>query len=118
MIPVILPVILASIVCAVGGQVSLKRGMLRVGRISRAGGMRWRLGAPHVLLGLALYGLSMVLWLFTLSRVELSFAFPFVSLGYVAIVLVARFGLGERLDAYRIVGSLMIVAGVVLVGLS
>ena len=53
-----------------------------------------------------------------LSRVELSYAFPFLSLAFVAIMLGARFGLAESLPRHRILGSAFIVLGVVLVGLS
>ena len=114
----IIAVILGSIAFAVGGQVSLKGGMNRVGRIGRAGGHRWRDGWMHILMGLASYGASMLLWLYTLSRVELSYAFPFVSLSFVGIVLVARFGLGEQIHPTRILGSLLIVAGVLVVSWS
>jgi drug/metabolite transporter (DMT)-like permease len=112
-------VILGSIACAVGGQLSLKRGMNRTGRISRSNRqLDWRGGAPQILAGLCFYGTSTVLWLYALSRVELSYAFPFLSLSYVAIMFGARFGLAESLPGHRLVGSAFIVLGVVLVGLS
>lgn len=112
-------VILASIACVVGGQISLKRGMNRMGRISRTTrSLDWRSGAGALLAGLSFYGASMFLWLYALSRVEVSYAFPFLSLAFVAIMLGARFGLAEPLPRHRIVGSVFIVLGVVLVGLS
>lgn len=112
-------VILASIGCAVGGQLSLKRGMNRTGRVSRSNPhLDWRAGAPGILAGLSFYGTSTILWLYALSRVELSYAFPFLSLSYVAIMLGARFGLSEALPRHRLLGSAFIVLGVVLVGLS
>lgn len=112
-------VILASIGCAVGGQLSLKGAMNRTGRISRSGGrLDWRSGAPGILTGLGFYGISTVLWLYALSRVELSYAFPFLSLSYVVIMLAAHFGLSESLPRHRLLGSAFIVLGVILVGLS
>lgn len=114
----VVPFILASILCAVAGQVSFKSGMNRVGRIGRGPDVHWRAGVPRLFVGLCAYGTSMLLWLYTLSRAELSFAFPFLSLSYVAIVLIARFGLGEVLHRNRVVGSGLIVCGVILVGLS
>ena len=111
-------VILASMGCAVGGQLSLKRGMNRTGRVSRtSGSLDWRSGAGGILSGLSFYGVSTVLWLYALSRVELSYAFPFLSLAYLAIMLGARFGLAESLPRHRILGSAFIVLGVILVGL-
>lgn len=112
-------VILASIGCAVGGQLSLKRGMNRTGRVSRSNrALDWRAGAGGILAGLSFYGFSTLLWLYALSRVELSYAFPFLSLSYVAIILGARFGLSETLPRHRLLGSAFIVLGVILVGLS
>lgn len=114
----ILVVLLSSIALAVSGQVLFKTGMNRVGRIGRGDRPRWSAGLVPVACGFVAYAASMVLWLFALSRVELSYAFPFVSLSYVGIVLVARFGLGERIDRRRVVGSVLIVAGVILVSLT
>jgi drug/metabolite transporter (DMT)-like permease len=112
-------VILASMACAVGGQLSLKRGMNRAGRVSRSSeSIDWRAGAGGVLTGLAFYGFSTVLWLYALSRVELSYAFPFLSLALVAIMIGARVGLAERLRSTRLIGVAFIVLGVILVGLS
>lgn len=112
-------VILGSIACAVGGQLSLKYGMNRTGRVTRsAHRLDWKAGAPGLLAGLSFYGVSTVLWLYALSRVELSYAFPFLSLSYVAIMLGARFGLSEPLHRNRLLGSVFIVLGVILVGLS
>jgi multidrug transporter EmrE-like cation transporter len=115
----IIAVILASMACAVGGQLSLKRGMNRAGRVSRsAGPLDWRAGTGPVVLGLSFYGFSTFLWLFALSRVELSYAYPFLSLAFVAIMIGARVGLDERLRASRIAGSAFIILGVILVGMS
>ena len=115
----IILVILSSMACAVGGQLSLKRGMNRAGRVGRSTRtLDWRGASPGVLAGLAFYGVSTVLWLFALSRVELSYAFPFLSLAFVAIMLGARFGLSEQLRRTRVLGSAFIVLGVILVGLS
>lgn len=111
-------VILVTLGCAVGGQLLLKTGMSRIGRVGRTGRPRWRRGVGALLRGLLLYGLSAVLWLYVLSRTELSYAFPFLSLTYVAILLTARFGLNEPLGANRVAGSLLIVLGVLLVSLS
>ncbi len=111
-------VILVSITCSVCGQLSLKAGMNRVGRLQRGASIHWRRGLPLVLVGLGIYGLSVLLWLYVLSRVELSFAFPFLSLSFVAILLGARHGLGEPLGRSRVVGASCIVLGVLVVSLS
>ena len=114
----LISMILLSIGCAVGGQLLLKAGMNQIGRIGRARRLRWRQGIRSVAAGLALYGLSAIIWLYVLSRVELSYAFPFLSLSYVAVLAGARWGLNERLGIHRLVGSALIVLGVLAVSIS
>jgi drug/metabolite transporter (DMT)-like permease len=72
---------------------------------------------PQVFLGLACYGLSAALWLAVLSRMPLSLAYPLVSLAIVIVVVSSSLFLGETLSLGRIAGTVLIVAGVALVGL-
>lgn len=116
--PTLLLVILGSIVCAVSGQVSFKTAATRAGDRRISLGHLLRPALLPLLVGFCLYGLSMLLWLFALSRVELSYAFPFVSLSYVGIILAARLRLGEQLYGSRILGAAIIVLGVLLVSFS
>lgn len=109
---------LLSIACAAAGQLLLKAGMNQIGRVGRARGFRWQRGIRAVTAGLSLYGLSAALWLFVLSRAELSYAFPFLSLSYVAVLAGARWRLNERLGIHRLVGSALIVLGVLAVSMS
>ena len=76
------------------------------------------LQSAGVIGGLGLYGLGTLLWLSVLSRTELSQAYPFVGLGF---VLTALFGYLFFHDAFswsRIFGSLLVIAGIILVGRS
>lgn len=109
---------LASVALAVTGQLALKTGMNRVGRVGVSGRPQWRKGLSSLSWGFSLYSASAVIWLFILSRAELSYAFPFMSLAYVFILIVARWRLKETIDASRLLGSALIVAGVLLVTLS
>ena len=54
--------------------------------------------------GLALFGLSALVWLVVLSRASLSFAYPFAALTYVLILLFDRFVLDEQVPALRWAG--------------
>ena len=74
--------------------------------------------SPFVLGGVAAYGLSSVFWLLLLSRVELSYAYPALSLGYVVITLISAFLLGEQVSALRWAAVLVICVGVVLLSRS
>jgi drug/metabolite transporter (DMT)-like permease len=68
--------------------------------------------APLVILGLALYVLSTLLWLLVLAKADVSYAYPFVSLGFVVITLYAHFVMSEPLSALKMSGIAFIVVGV------
>lgn len=71
-----------------------------------------------LLAGVALYVLSFILWVKVLSKVELSYAYPLVSLGYVVVMLFAYFYFKEQISPYRAFGVLLIVMGVFFVARS
>jgi drug/metabolite transporter (DMT)-like permease len=72
---------------------------------------------PWVALGIAL----LILWLLSrmvlLSWADLSYVLPVTSLGYVANALMGHFFLGEHITPARWSGTLLIVAGTVMVGM-
>lgn len=117
-----LVLILASVCLAGVAQVTLKIGVDRVTKASGGGhialggtGLKDLAASPVVWGGLALFGVSAVVWLFALSRVELSFAYPFAALGYVIIVLASLTVLHESVPPLRWAGVALIIAGIVLV---
>ncbi len=112
--------ILVSVTLAAVAQLTLKSGMNRVAdRVGElrldAAGLRAVASTPLVWLGLALFGLSAVVWLAVLSRTSLSFAYPFAALTYVLIVLFDLLVLHEEIPALRWGGVAFIVLGIVLV---
>lgn len=114
MLLIILSVMLAAI-----GQLLLKQGMLKVGRVSSLASapsmLFTALTNPVVLSGLAVFGISALSWLVVLSRVKLSIAYPMVSLGYVAVVLFSWFVFKEPVKPITIIGCLTIALGVFLI---
>jgi multidrug transporter EmrE-like cation transporter len=75
-------------------------------------------GSPMVALGFACFGLSALVWIFVLSRIPVSLAYPFVALGIVATVTAGGLILGEPIPLQRIAGVAAITAGVLLVASS
>ncbi len=69
----------------------------------------------YVLLGLLLYGVSTLLWLLVLSRLEVTVAYPFVGLGFVITMILGFLLLHEPLSLTKIMGTLLVVAGVILI---
>jgi drug/metabolite transporter (DMT)-like permease len=113
--------ILLSVGLAAVAQLTLKHGMNsvveRVGEFELTNGRSLRAvaTAPYVYLGLALFGVSAVLWLVVLSQATLSFAYPFAALTYVLILLFDRFILHQDIPPLRVAGVFLIVTGIVLV---
>jgi drug/metabolite transporter (DMT)-like permease len=72
---------------------------------------------PWVMLGITL----LIVWLLSrmalLSWADLSYVITVTSLGYVASAVLGRFFLGEQISMTRWVGTALIVAGTILVGL-
>jgi multidrug transporter EmrE-like cation transporter len=73
---------------------------------------------PHILGGLACYGVSVVVWIMALSRVPVSIAYPMLSIGYVLNAFAAWYLFGESLAVQKLVGIGFICIGVWLVAKS
>ena len=73
---------------------------------------------PYVLGGLACYVVSVVVWLAALSRVEVSVAYPMLSLGFALNAVLAWWLLGEAVTAQRLAGIAIIIVGVTVVARS
>jgi len=71
-----------------------------------------------IVAGLACYVLSVGVWIVGLSRVDVSVAYPLLSLGYVVNALAAWWLFGEVLGPQRLAGLLLILCGVFLVARS
>jgi drug/metabolite transporter (DMT)-like permease len=119
--PMLVAMILVSVTLAATAQLTLKSGM---NQVTEANGGAVALSADSlktifsnltVWLGLVLFGLSAIVWLFVLSRTTLSFAYPFAALTYILILLVDRFVLHETVPPLRWAGVALIMTGIVLV---
>jgi len=73
---------------------------------------------PLIILGLLTMTISMGTHLLSLSRFDVSFAFPFISLAYVLVAVWGYFFLGENVNATRIVGIAVILLGTVILARS
>jgi drug/metabolite transporter (DMT)-like permease len=112
--------ILISVLGGAVGQVLLKMGMSNMGAMTfslpNLGNLLWRLATnPLVVGGLMIYVCGTLFWLLALSRVDLSFAYPFASLSYVLMLLASWLLLNEHISLMRLAGSFVIIIGVVLI---
>jgi multidrug transporter EmrE-like cation transporter len=105
-----------NIILGVVGQFLIKFGVNRVGGLEELGLVKFLMTSflsPFILAGLALYGFSAVLWVILLSKLDLSVAYPALSIGYILVLLISALFLGEQISAVRFVGVLLIMAGIV-----
>ncbi len=108
--------LLGGILIGVLGQLLLKYGMAQQPgfRLSDVG-LLFRNGA--VMSGFGCYGLSTLIYLSVLARLELSLAYPTVSLGYVLVIIMSRVVFKEPISGTRWLAAGIICFGVVCVGL-
>lgn len=76
------------------------------------------LTSPLIWSGLVIYVVSVAMWLWVLSKVDLSVAYPFVGLGFLLTMAFGALILHESVTPARIVGTLLIAGGCILVGRS
>ena len=115
--------ILFTVMTNAAAQLMLKQGMISIGPISFEGvnplvRILQVVFSPWVFFGLCTFVISMASHLYVLSKVELSFAYPFLSLAYVAVAVFAYFVFREDLNALRIAGIGFICIGTVLIAQS
>lgn len=65
--------------------------------------------------GLGLYFASAAVWLLVLAKVDVSFAYPFVGLGFIITMLLAFLINGEPLSITKVIGTLCIAGGVAII---
>jgi multidrug transporter EmrE-like cation transporter len=120
---VLIGLILVSVALAAAAQLTLKYGMNQVTRDGTVplslsdpvATFRRVLGTPTVWGGLLIFVVSAAVWLLVLSRVSLSFAYPFASLTYVMILVFDRFVLHESIAPLRYAGVALVIVGLVLI---
>lgn len=114
--------VLAGVGLNAAAQLLLKAGASAVGAISGWAALRAAAPTlalhPGILGGLSCYVISVVVWIVALSRVEVSVAYPMLSVGYVVNALLAMWLFGETVTAQRWIGIAVILVGVTLVARS
>lgn len=118
--PVSLLLLLCGVALNAGAQLLLKAGTNAVGRFEFTAANILPIGMklafePHILGGLGCYVVSVVVWILGLSRVDVSVAYPLLSVGYIINAVAAWYLFGESLSAQKFVGIGFIIVGVFLV---
>lgn len=112
--------ILLSVLLNCAAQLLIRKGMLIEGEVgvqnmlSHIGSMitnLWLWGAMFCFLG------SILLWIVVLSRVEVSYAYVFNSIGYVALTICAYWLFDESISVYKIVGIAVVILGLIIMSM-
>lgn len=112
--------LMSGVLLNAGAQLLLKAGTNSIGvfEFSRDNiiPIGWKLATePHIAGGLGCYVISVVVWVLALSRVEVSIAYPLLSVGYVVNAIAAWYLFGEAVTVMRLAGIGIIIIGVCVV---
>ena len=115
--------VLFGVLLNAAAQLLLKAGTNAVGHFTFSRDnivpVGWQLATePHIVGGLTCYVISVVVWIMALSRVEVSIAYPMLSIGYVVNAIAAWYLFGEALGVARLTGIGIIIIGVYVVARS
>lgn len=115
-----LPLIIFGVMLNAAAQLALKQGMRTIGyfefRLANVNQIFWAVAtSPYVIAGLCCYVISVGVWLLVLSRVEVSFAYPLLSLGYIVTAVAGWRFFNESMDLTRWSGIMVICIGVWLI---
>lgn len=107
-----------TILLGVMGQMILKwqvglAGPLPAESSERLGFIVRLLMNPWVIFSLSAAFLAMLSWMLALSKLELSYAYPFTSLAFVILLFLSAAVFKEPLTAPKMLGTLLIMAGLV-----
>ncbi len=100
-------------------QLFIRQGMLQIGKVSlkldQLWYMAWRsLTNWYLLGGMLCYAVSIITWMVVLSKVNVSLAYPFLSIGYIITAILAYFILNEPLTLQKMIGIAVICLGVII----
>ena len=69
---------------------------------------------PYILVSIFLTLLSGLSWMIAMTKFDISYAYPYTSLGFVLILVCSYYFFGETLSIYKIVGVSCIVLGILI----
>lgn len=110
-------VALLSVLLGAIGQVILKIGADKLGELTLSLNTIYKdiiniIKVPQIILGVILFSISFLLWIKVLTKNELSYSYPLVSLNYVIIMIMSFFLFKEEFTLRKVIGTGLIVLGV------
>jgi len=117
--PDLILIILLTTLFGAFGQILIKIGMNNIGEVELKDVFGKKLFSilinPYILSGSILFFLSMLLWLFVLSKADLNFSYPFLSMGFILVMILSFLLLKESIPITRIVGIIIVLVGLFII---
>jgi multidrug transporter EmrE-like cation transporter len=113
--------LLITILSTVVGQVLMKKGVILSGPIPSDTReqiiyiIRSLFYNPYILGGLILAVITTISWIATISKLQLSFAYPFMSLAFPLVLVASGIFFGENISPMRWIGIMVIMIGLIIV---
>ncbi len=115
-------VIVSSVLLNALAQILLKAGMKNFSNIDLKNNIMQTFLSialnPYIISGFISYGISIILWLWVLSKVDVSLAYPFQALGYIVVTILAWLIFQENVNMTRIIALIFITLGLIILAFS
>lgn len=108
--------LIADVLLAVTGQLLLKKGMSALGPLDFNLANIWHLCLAamkiyYIWVAVACYVLGLVIWMFVLSNVKLSVAYPVTALVYILVIFGSWLFFKESIGMHQMVGTALVIIG-------
>ncbi|MDD4929884.1 MAG: SMR family transporter [Gallionella sp.] len=112
--------IMAGVMLNAAAQILMKTGTNSIGyfafSVENILPVGWKLATePHIIGAMCCYVLGVVIWILALSRVQVSIAYPLLSMGYVVNALAAWYLFNESFNPAKVIGMGVIILGVIII---
>ena len=114
--------IVLSVLSGAFAQTMMKLGTRRLGQADSIPLLQYLsqlIFSPLILLATASYGLGVIIYMFILSRTDLSFLYPVMTaLGLIFATIISAVLFQEQISAIRLAGIIVVIMGVFLISKS
>ena len=70
---------------------------------------------PYIMLSIVFTLLSGLSWMIAMTKFEISYAYPFTILGFIAVMILSHFLFSENINYYKLIGTFIIIFGIFIV---
>jgi len=115
--------IVATLALTVYGQLVLKwqisgAGPMPAGTLAKLAFLFNQFLNPWIISGFASAFLASLAWMAAMTRFELNYAYPFMSLAFIFVMVFSVLFLGEAITTWRVFGTLLVMTGLIVIARS